>query len=109
MTTRVIFLVLILSGTAMVGQTAASGDTVRSISLPAIKVELKPGPGMEKTAGYCNVCHSLDYITTQPPFSKEKWGEVVNKMVKAFGAPIPPDVAREITDYLGSAYGKTGR
>ncbi|HET6421945.1 MAG TPA: hypothetical protein VFG19_17445 [Geobacteraceae bacterium] len=106
---RVIFLVLILSGTALAGQTAASGDTVHSISLPAIRVELKPGPGMEKTSGYCGVCHSLDYITTQPAFSTEKWGETVNKMVKVFGAPIPPDAAREITGYLGSAYGKTSR
>ncbi len=107
MTTRVIILILILSVTALAGQTTASGDTVRSITIPVIKEQLKPGPGMDTTARYCSVCHSLDYITTQPVFSKEKWGEIVNKMVKVFGAPIPTDAAREITGYLGSAYGKT--
>ncbi len=105
MTKRIIFLILALLGTALAQQTAMSGDTVHSITLSKIRVELKPGPGMEKTAGYCNVCHSLDYITTQPAFSGKQWGGTVNKMVKVFGAPIPPDVAREITAYLGTAYG----
>ncbi len=109
MTKRIIFLILAFSGTALAQQTATSGDMVHSITLPKIRVELKPGPGMDKTSGYCNVCHSLDYITMQPAFSEKQWGETVNKMVKAFGAPIPPDAAREITAYLGSAYGKTSR
>ncbi len=105
MTKRIIFLILALSGTARAQQTAPSGDTVHSITLPTMRVELKLGPGMEKTAGYCNVCHSLDYVTTQPPFSEKQWGQTVSKMVKVFGAPIPPDVAKEITSYLGTAYG----
>ncbi len=109
MAIRIIFFILVLTGTALAEQKASPGEMARTISLPAVRVDLKPGPGMEKTAGYCNVCHSLDYITTQPAFSEKKWGEIVTKMVKVFGAPIPADVAREITAYLGSAYGKTGR
>jgi hypothetical protein len=53
-----------------------------------LKIDLKAGPGREKRAGYCSVCHSLDYITTQPGFAKEKWSEIVAKMVKVFGVPI---------------------
>jgi sulfite dehydrogenase (cytochrome) subunit B len=106
---RIICLILILSGTALAEQAASTGGMVHTISLTAVRVDLKPGPGMDKTAGYCNVCHSLDYITTQPAFSKEKWGEIVAKMVKVFGAPIPQDVAKEITGYLGAAYGKSTR
>jgi hypothetical protein len=74
-----------------------------------LKIDLKAGPGWEKTACYCSVCHSLDYITTQPGFAKEKWSEIVAKMVKVFGALIPQDVAQEITAYLGAAYGKSSQ
>ncbi len=106
---RIICFILILSGTALAEQAASGGGMVRTISLPVVKIDLKPGPGMDKTAGYCSVCHSLDYITSQPAFSKEKWGEIVAKMVKVFGAPIPQDVAKEITAYLGVAYGKSSQ
>ncbi len=104
---RIICLILILSGTALAEQAAPAGSMVRTISLPVVKIELKPGPGKDTTAGYCSVCHSLDYITTQPAFSREKWGEIVTKMVKVFGAPIPKDTAQEITAYLGAEYGKS--
>lgn len=106
---RIMCLILILAGSAFAAQSVSTGAMIHSIRLPEVRIDLKPGPGKDKTAGYCNVCHSLDYITTQPPFSEGKWGGVVNKMVKVFGAPIPTDVAREITAYLGSAYGKTGQ
>jgi hypothetical protein len=104
---RIISLILILSGTALAEQAASTSGMVHTIRLPEVKIDLKAGPGREKTAGYCSVCHSLDYITTQPAFAKEKWGEIVAKMVKVFGAPFPQDVAREITSYLGAAYGKS--
>lgn len=106
---RIICLILILTGSAEAEQAAPTGGMVHAISLPEVKVDLKPGPGMEKTAGYCSVCHSLDYITTQPGFAKEKWGEIVTKMVKVFGAPIPKDAAQEISSYLGAAYGKNSK
>jgi hypothetical protein len=109
MTIRIILLVLLLSGTALAERKASTEGMVHSISLPTVQVDLKPGPGREKTAGYCAVCHSLDYITTQPVFPKEKWGEIVTKMVKVFGAPIPQDVGREITEYLGAEYGKSSQ
>ena len=108
---RIIILILVFcpAGTALAADKTSTGTTVQSIDLPTVKVDLKPGPGMETTARYCSVCHSLDYITTQPAFSRKKWGEIVTKMVKVFGAPIPRDAQREITDYLGSTYGKPGQ
>jgi hypothetical protein len=36
-------------------------------------------------------------------------GEIVAKMVKVYGAPIPQDVAKEITLYLGASYGKSSQ
>lgn len=106
---RIICLLIILSGTALAEQAVSTGGMLHALHLPEVRTDLKAGPGREKTAGYCSVCHSLDYITMQPAFAKEKWGEIVTKMVKVFGAPIPQDVAREITAYLGDAYGKISK
>jgi sulfite dehydrogenase (cytochrome) subunit B len=79
-------------------------DTV-SITLPAETVALKPGPGMDVTASQCRLCHSLDYITMQPPGGAKQWDGVVTKMVKVFGAPIGEPDAKSIVEYLSTAYG----
>ncbi len=107
------FLILLFLAPAFIIplRTAGSADIsgqVHSISLPQIAVQLKPGPGREKTETYCAICHSVDYITMQPNFPEKKWGEIVAKMIKTFGAPIPADAAKEITAYLGAAY-STGK
>jgi hypothetical protein len=102
----VIPLLLIFAGGASATSPPAHQDAVHTITLPETKTELKPGPGKELAERYCSICHSPDYIVMQPPFSREKWGEIVAKMVKAFGAPIPKEVAEQITAYLGTAYGK---
>src|ERR671922_27688 len=99
MKTIVIPLLLVFAGTAIAAETAAPRGTVHSITLPKVTVELRPGPGRERAQGYCSVCHSVDYIVMQPPFTKAKWGEIVAKMVKAFGAPIPKDAQEEIVGY----------
>jgi hypothetical protein len=98
-----------LSGSALADQAASSSGMVHAIRLPEVKIDLKSGPGKEKAAAYCAICHSLDYITTQPGFAKETWGEIVAKMVKVFGAPIPQAVTQEITAYLSAAYGKNSQ
>ena len=37
----------------------------------------------------CSLCHSVDYITTQPPGKDLAfWTAIVNKMIKVFGAPL---------------------
>lgn len=82
--------------------------SVRSINLPDIKVDLKEGEGMSKAATYCNICHSTDYITMQPKFTRAQWTGTVTKMVKTFGAPIGQEDADKIINYLTVAYG-TGK
>ena len=109
MTIRILSFMIALAVNAPAEKTAPAGATVHSINLPEVRIELKPGPGKDKTAAYCNICHSLDYITAQPEFSKDKWGEIVTKMVKVYGAPIFRDEAGKISAYLGSAYGKSGK
>jgi cytochrome c5 len=89
-------------------KTASDAGTVHSITLPNIQVPLKEGEGKPKTEAYCNVCHSTDYITMQPKFSRAQWTATVTKMIKTFGAPIPLEDAETIIDYLSTSYG-TGK
>lgn len=70
------------------------------------KVQLIDGPGKDK-AMQCAACHSLDYIPMNSPFLDQKgWEASVNKMVKVMGAPITPENAATIQEYLASQYGK---
>jgi hypothetical protein len=67
---------------------------------------LKPGPGSEAAQTQCAACHSLDYILMNSPFPNAKvWEAEVNKMINVFGAAIPPDEAKTITEYLAKNYG----
>jgi hypothetical protein len=43
---------------------------------------------------------------TQPSCTREKWVEVVHKMVKTYGAPIAPETETQIVDYLSTVRGK---
>ena len=70
------------------------------------KVQLKDGPGRDK-ANACVACHSLDYIRMNSRFlDKAGWTASVNKMINAFGAPIPREDVDAIASYLAQNYGK---
>jgi mono/diheme cytochrome c family protein len=70
-------------------------------------VLLKKAPGADKVEGNCAVCHSLDYIPMNSTFlNAAGWDAEVAKMINAFGAPINPDDARIISDYLKTNYGQ---
>ena len=70
------------------------------------KVTLKDGPGRDK-AQACVACHSLDYIQMNSRFmDKAGWTASVNKMINAFGAPIPKEDVDAIASYLATQYGK---
>jgi sulfite dehydrogenase (cytochrome) subunit B len=71
------------------------------------KVKLKDGAGVDKVRQNCVACHSLDYIPLNSPFLDQKgWEATITKMNKAFGAPIPPDDAAPMAEYLAKYYGK---
>ena len=84
---------------------AGQEGPVKSITLPEVETKLKEGEGMDKAMTNCNICHSVDYITMQPPFPNAKWSEVVHKMINVFGAPISEDDAQIIINYLADRYG----
>ena len=80
------------------------------IALPAVAeekpVDLKKAPGLDKVEGNCGACHSLDYILMNSPYPNAAlWDAEVNKMIKAFGAPITDADAAAIKDYLKKNYG----
>jgi sulfite dehydrogenase (cytochrome) subunit B len=79
--------------------------TMHSITLPAIRIELKEGEGRVKAETFCNICHSTDYITTQPKFPRAQWTATVNKMIKVMGAPISEEDSKIIINYLVTNYG----
>jgi mono/diheme cytochrome c family protein len=69
-------------------------------------VALKDAPGRDIVEGYCSACHSLDYPRTNAGFLDRKgWESEVNKMIKAYGAPIGESDAKTIIDYLTANYG----
>src|SRR5512138_1841145 len=59
---------------------------------------LKPGPGSEVAQRSCVLCHSTDYIVTQPPGDQKQWDGVVTKMIKVYGAPITDAEAKTVAD-----------
>src|SRR3954468_12199817 len=75
--------------------------------LPPEKTTLKPGRGAELVVGNCLLCHSADYISTQPPLSKTAWKATVEKMRAKYGAPIATNRVDEPLDYLVANYGPT--
>lgn len=74
-------------------------------TLPPENVKLKPGPGMELVQAQCVLCHSLDYISTQPPLTRPQWEASIAKMQQKYGAPVPTNAVPRLADYLVTAYG----
>jgi len=74
--------------------------------LPPEKTVLKDGAGKEVVAGQCVLCHSTDYISTQPPLTRGQWQATVEKMRMRYGAPIQTNAMPTIVDYLTAGYGK---
>ncbi len=70
------------------------------------KLELKPGPGRDLVMGYCVACHSVDYIQSNSVFmNRQVWEAEVTKMIKAYGAQVPPADVPKLVDYLTANYG----
>jgi hypothetical protein len=71
-----------------------------------LAIKLKPGAGLEKVEGNCAACHTLAYIPMNSVLlNAAGWDAEVNKMIKAFGAPIDEADAKAISDYLKKNYG----
>ncbi|MBL7691114.1 MAG: hypothetical protein JNM41_05950 [Flavipsychrobacter sp.] len=80
--------------------------SVTEMTIVPEDVALPDGPGKNEFQSYCGICHSLKYITSQPPFSRTTWEAEVHKMVEKYGAPVDTNVAKVIVDYLMVLNGK---
>ena len=49
---------------------------------------------------HCQLCHSSDYLATQPPLSRTQWTAIVEKMRGKFGAVIPTNQVPVLADTL---------
>jgi mono/diheme cytochrome c family protein len=101
---------LIASGvlaSALVGAAVAAAP-VRYVPPPET-AKLAPGPNLELAQSHCALCHSVDYITTQPrTFAdpRKVWTAEVAKMRKAYGATLTDEDSAKIVDYLVATYGQ---
>ncbi|SFK33855.1 sulfite:cytochrome C oxidoreductase subunit B [Methylocapsa palsarum] len=102
MTGRIVFALAACAGLAFTGATSAKP---LSYQLPDETAALKPGPGVDVAKSNCAACHSADYILYQPPQKgRAFWDAEVQKMIKAYHAPIDEQDAKTIADYLASVY-----
>ena len=78
---------------------------VVKIELPPETHSFKPGTGSELANGQCLVCHSVEYVFTQPPQPRTYWASSVKKMREKFGAQIPEEQVEPLVSYLTKNYG----
>src|SRR5262245_54250767 len=73
--------------------------------LPPDTSKLKSGFGLEVVSAQCLLCHSADYISTQPKLSRAAWKVTVLKMQQKYGAPIQTNAVDSLVEYLSKNYG----
>jgi cytochrome c553 len=100
MNLRILALLVLSAATVMLAADA-------KFTLPPETTQLKPGPGAELVTAQCLLCHSADYISTQPRLSRVQWQAGVIKMQQKYGAPITTNSIERLVDYLSSNYGST--
>jgi len=85
---------------------APPDSPVHAIILTHDEPDLPPGPHRDSFVSHCTFCHSPRLVANQPPFPREKWSEVVHKMVTAYGAPVTQAQEPRIVDYLMTYRGR---
>ena len=78
----------------------AEPHALPTLAWPQDFMFFQPGPGQEIANTYCLICHSADYIYTQPLHSQETWQAIVLKMKNMFGCPVPEDQIALLSAYL---------
>jgi mono/diheme cytochrome c family protein len=77
-----------------------------SIELPPETAAFRPAAGVEIANTQCLICHSADYVLTQPPTTtRAQWKAIVEKMRQRFGAPLAAEQVDALADYLAKTYG----
>ena len=83
---------------------ALSADVVK-IEIPPETGAFKIGPGVELAQANCLICHSVEYVTSQPRLDRKFWEASVKKMREKYAAPIADEAVAALVDYLVATYG----
>jgi sulfite dehydrogenase len=75
------------------------------IRLPPEVAVFKQDAGVEIANAQCLVCHSVEYVTIQPPLPRSFWKGSIQKMQQKYGASIPEQQVEPLADYLTRNYG----
>jgi cytochrome c551/c552 len=75
------------------------------IELPAETGVFKPAPGVEIANAQCLICHSVEYVETQPWMPRAFWAASVKKMREKYGSAILEEQVEPLLDYLARHYG----
>lgn len=94
---------LAIFGLLGLGLTLSASD--KGWKLPPETPRLEKGPGVELASAQCVLCHSVDYISTQPRMNRAAWGATVAKMRDRYGAPIATNNVEALVNYLVKTYG----
>lgn len=99
--------VLLVLGLVATSPLGAAPDKPVTITLPQDSVSFKGSQlkGYPVASAYCVLCHSVEYIQTQPTLSRATWTAEVTKMRKVFGAPLTDEQQQWVVDYLCQTYG----
>jgi sulfite dehydrogenase len=75
------------------------------IRLPIEVAAFKQDVGAQIANAQCLICHSVEYVTIQPPLPKSFWKGSIQKMQQKYGATIPEEQVEPLADYLTRNYG----
>ena len=78
---------------------------VLKIEMPIETDVFKTGPGSEIANAQCLICHSVEYVSTQPPLPRAFWKASIEKMQTKYGAPVPNEQVDALVGYLVKTYG----
>ena len=84
------------------------GAAVTPMTFQSVNADLPTGDAVFSGSGSdpvntnCLACHSAEMVLTQPALPKEKWGEVVHKMINVYKAPIDESDIDPIVSYLSA-------
>lgn len=71
-----------------------------TVDLPASTDTFPGGAAADAINANCLACHSASMVVMQPTLPKAAWQGIVEKMMHAYKAPVPPKDEAAIVDYL---------
>jgi hypothetical protein len=89
----------------LLGIAPLTAQVEEKVEVPYIDFPVKMGKGFAEVQANCLMCHSFGYIINQGPQSRKHWKHVIEKMIKAFKAPITEKDAKIVEAYLVEHYG----